>query len=298
MLEIQKRMREIKYSIKDLENFSEIKAHTIRIWEQRYNLLEPKRTKTNIRYYSENDLKKILNIKLLNSFGIKISKIAVLSEKEILDQSKELILSNLSENHSEIDKLTLFILDFNGSEIKAFLNKELEKRSMEDLYEFTILPLLEKIGMLWQVNSIEIIHEHYFSTIYREFLISTINNVALTSGGQKSAILFLHDNEEHEFTILLYQYLLKKAGYACHYFGQKAPMDELILAFERINPDFLISTFTSKINEKIFNKIQAILEEFSSQTNVLVSGSQLNNFDVSKKIKKIDNIDELISLIN
>ena len=108
-------MGNLRYSIKDLENFTQIKAHTIRIWEQRYGLLEPKRTKSNIRYYSENDLKKILNINLLYTSGFKISKIASLTESEIISEAKSRILVTALDKQSEIDALTLLILDFKRS---------------------------------------------------------------------------------------------------------------------------------------------------------------------------------------
>ena len=291
-------MRELNYSIKDLENFSNIKAHTIRIWEQRYDLLQPKRTHTNIRYYSESDLKKILNIKLLNSYGHKVSKIAALSDEEILEKSKEIILSNSCENHSEIDTLSMLILAFEGEKIQQFLNDKLKTNSLDELYLGTVLPLLQKIGMLWQVNSIQIIHEHYFSTIYRAFLIAEINKIKTSENTKKNAILFLHHNEEHEFAILLYQYLLKKAGYSCHYFGQKIPVNEIEIAFSQIQPTLLISTFTSKLNEKSFYKIQETLVKFTPKTKVLISGSQLSHFTISDSVTFIETIDELKSLIH
>ena len=163
-------MTEIRYSIKDLENFTQIKAHTIRIWESRYGLLTPSRTDTNIRYYGEEDLKKILNINLLYTSGLKISKIAALTELEIISNSKALILEEDTDKQSEIDMLTVMILAFDGDAIKYYLDERLEKEELEDLYITVVIPLLEKIGQLWQVNSIDIIHEHYFSNIFREFI--------------------------------------------------------------------------------------------------------------------------------
>lgn len=203
-------MSDLRYSIKDLENFTKIKAHTIRIWEQRYGLLTPKRTETNIRYYSENDLKKILNINLLYNSGYKISKIAMLSEHEIIDNAKSIILSSNNENQSEIDKLTLLILDFKGHKIKSYIEDLLKESTLDEVYESVFLPLLQKIGELWQVNSISVIHEHYFSTIFRQQLISEINEIKTPIDPLKTAVLFLHDNEEHEFGILMYCYLLRK----------------------------------------------------------------------------------------
>jgi methanogenic corrinoid protein MtbC1 len=292
-------MANLRYSIKDLENFTQIKAHTIRIWEQRYGLLIPKRTHTNIRYYSEDDLKKILNVNLLYTSGYKISKIAQLSDKEIIKESKSLILVTETDKQSEIDALSMLILDFKGSEIKKALELELATSTLEDIYEKLVLPLLKKIGQLWQVNSINIIHEHYFSSIFREFLIANIESIKTKSDPLKPALLFLHDNEEHEFAILLYYYLLKKNGYDCHYFGRNVPVKEISSAFTHLSPHIVVSTFTAKISEKNFKKIETVLLEMSKKSQVIVSGSQLTNSNIklSTDIFHIEKIDELNQLL-
>ena len=292
-------MGKSRYSIKDLENFTLIKAHTIRIWEQRYGLLSPKRTSTNIRYYSEDDLKKILNINLLYTSGYKISKIAGLSDAQIIKEAKSKILVTDAGNQSEIDALTLLILDFNGNVIKAVLEQELKSDKLEDMYVSLILPLLTKIGQLWQVNSINIIHEHYFSSILREFLISKIDAITTDPTPLKSAILFLHDNEEHEFSTLLYHYILKQNGYVCHNFGQRVPINEIILAFSHIKPQMVVTTFTAKISDKSFSKIEKVLKQMSKSAQVVISGSQVANLDVelSKDFLHIKTPDQLKSLL-
>lgn len=292
-------MSNLRYSIKDLENFTNIKAHTIRIWEQRYGLLSPKRTETNIRYYSEDDLKKILNINLLYNSGYKISKIAGLSESEIVENAKSIILSSASENQSEIDKLTLLILDFKGIEIKEFIENALKASNLVEVYENLFIPLLQKIGELWQVNSIGVIHEHYFSTIFRQQLISEIDELKTTIDPLKTALLFLHDNEEHEFGILMYYYLLRQNGYNCHYFGQKAPIEEVQKAHSQIKPQIVVSTFTAKISDKNFTKAFSVLESMSKSSQVIVSGSQLTKDKpaFSKSILHIKSIDQLKKII-
>lgn len=290
----------LKYSIKDLENFTKIKAHTIRIWEQRYGLLSPQRTETNIRYYSEDDLKKILNISLLYNNGLKISKIGQLSEKEIIDKSKSIILknNNISSN-KVIDSLTLFILDFKGEKILKVIEDELEKSSLIEVYELIFIPLLQKIGSLWQVNTISVIHEHYFSTIFRQFLISEINKVKVDANSSKSALLFLHEQEEHEFSILMFSYILKQKGYSCHYFGQKGPIKEIVNAHEIIQPNLVVSTFTAVISDHYFNKVFETLEEMSLKSKVLVSGGQLTDerYTYNDKILRIDSIKQLQKIL-
>lgn len=288
-------MTNFRYNIKDLENFSQIKAHTIRIWEQRYELLEPKRTKTNIRYYSEDDLKKILNIKLLYSSGFKISKIAKFSEEEIIDETKSIILVPEIDKQSDIDAITMLILDFKGADIKEALEAQLVNKGLELLYTDLVLPILKKIGQLWQVNSINIIHEHYFSNLFKGFLISKIEQLKTKPVTLKSALLFLHEHEEHEFGILVYYYLLKLNGYECHYFGQKVPINEIETAFKQINPQIVVSTFTAKISEKKFKKIETKLIEMSKTSSVIVSGSQITNTDIklTRDLTHIKSIDQL-----
>ena len=293
-------MASLRYSIKDLENFTQIKAHTIRIWEQRYGLLEPKRTDTNIRYYNEDDLKKILNINLLYNSGYKISKIALLSEEEIIEEAKSFILVTETDKQSEIDAITMLILDFKGSAIKKTLGVELAKTKLDNMYEDLVLPLLKKIGQLWQVNSINIIHEHYFSNIFREFLISNIEAIKTKPDPLKSALLFLHDHEEHEFGILIYYYILKSNGYNCHYFGQKVPVKEVTEAFTHIKPQIVVSTFKAKLSEKNFKKIETVLLDMSKTSLVIVSGSQLTNSNIklASDLTHVKRINQLKRLVN
>lgn len=293
-------MGNLRYSIKDLENFTQIKAHTIRIWEQRYGLLKPKRTKTNIRYYSQDDLKKILNINLLYTSGFKISKIAALTDAQIIEEAKAKILISEEENQSEIDALILLILKFKGDEIKEKFTRYLETQTLDEMYISTVLPLLDKIGQLWQVDTVNIIHEHYFSTLFRELVFSRI--AALKSGDDplKTALIFLHDNEEHEFSSLIYHYILKKHGYICHNFGQRVPVNEIMLAYTQIKPNVVVTTFTAKISENKFEKVESVLSKMAKNSKVIISGYQLTNLSptVSTGIVHVKTIDELEGLLH
>ena len=268
----------IQYSIRDLENFTQIKAHTIRIWEQRYGLLSPKRSSTNIRYYTENDLKKILNINLLYNQGYKISKIALLSEVEIIEHTTSFLHDFPENNRSEIDQLTLMILAFNKSGIINFIEKALDRQEMDDFYQNIIIPLLDKIGDLWQVGSMDIAHEHFFSGIFRQTILSRIDKLTVNKNCSKKAILFLHEQEEHEFGLLMYYYLFKRKGYECYYFGQKVPLEDINSAYERINPEYVITTFTSKLDKKQLGRITSELFKMSSKSQIIVSGAQINTF--------------------
>lgn len=287
-------MSNLRYSIKDLENITQIKAHTIRIWEQRYALLTPKRTETNIRYYNEDDLKKILNINLLYLSGVKISKIASLDNNQIIHEAKSLIINSFYEKKSEIDQLILFILDYNGEEIKNILEQEIKTKSLDSVYENTILPVFQKIGQLWQVNSLHIIQEHYFSNIIREFFITQINTIQTTTPPRGKALLFLHDNEEHEFALLVYYYLLKQKNYDCYYLGAKTPISEISEIFEHVKPHIVVTTLTTKITEIKMEKIEKKLVNFSSHAKVIISGGQVSSLssEGTKGLIQINQINE------
>ena len=286
-------MSKIRYSIKDLEHFTQIKAHTIRIWEQRYGLLTPKRTDTNIRYYSEADLKKILNIALLNNAGHKISKLAAMSEEDIIQASTAIILEQNNENESDINAIVLNLLSYSGAEIKRIIQESFSNRGMETTYVSLIAPSLVKLGLLWQVNSISVAHEHFFSNIFKEFLLSKIHNLDEPES-DKTVLLFLHDQEEHEFSLLLSYYLLKQNGFQCYYFGQKVPIKELATAYEEIQPEVVFTSFTAKMGEKSFRKIEKELLVFSKKSKVFITGAQLHRFDfkISKKLKVVQSVAE------
>ena len=291
-------MSENQYSIKDLEHFTQIKSHTIRIWEQRYNLLQPSRTEGNRRFYSENELKKILNVNLLYTNGHKISKIAKMSDQEIMDACKNLILAK-SATHGLINELIQSVVQFDRSGIDNWLSNALIGAEMGELYVEQILPMLEKMGELWQVSTINIIHEHFFSYILREKLITIIAQLPSPVTDAPRALLFLHDHEEHEFSLLMYYYFLKKKGYSCVYLGQKVPFQEVLNVYERINPMHVITTFTTKISLEEFQIIQDGLIQISQHSSVMVSGAQLSKLELvlPPSIQHIHGINELIKAI-
>lgn len=263
----------VRYSIKDLENYTEIKAHTIRIWEQRYNLLTPKRTESNIRYYSNEDLKKILNINLLYINGLKISKIAQLSEDEIVVKAKEIIVDKSASGHLEIDTLLIAITAMNATEIRSLLAKYDREFSFRHLYETIITPLLIKMGELWQTSSISIAHEHHFSNILREFYILKTNQLTATKNRNQTALLFLPEHEEHELSLLYFHYLLKEEGFNCIYLGKKVPLSDLAKSVDQMKPDLVFTNLISRIQTKELPSFFAQLLKSCDQAEIRLAGS-------------------------
>ena len=160
------------FSIKDLENFSGIKAHTIRIWEKRYKILEPDRTDSNIRTYSESELKKILNVAYLNRNGLKISKIARLDEDELTQQ-----VMTVSSKHDDLDqnfqpgKILMSAIRFNETLFKEALSPFIKHQGIEDAYSRYLHPLLEKARILWQTGSLSRAQEQFVRNTIKQIII-------------------------------------------------------------------------------------------------------------------------------
>ena len=168
-----------KFSIKDLENLSGIKAHTIRIWEKRYGLFNPNRTDTNIRYYSVESLQKILNIAYLNNNGYKISKIAKLDEATISTKVSELAQEANSNNHY-VDLFKLSMLNFDQSLFTKIYREIASKHPFEYLFYHIIVPFLDEIGLLWQTNTITPAHEHFIVELVKQKILLNINYESIT----------------------------------------------------------------------------------------------------------------------
>lgn len=286
-----------RYSIKDLENYTQIKAHTLRIWEQRYNLLTPKRTDTNIRYYSDEDLKKLLNVNLLYSNGLKISKIAKLTEEEILNEVQHLIKEDHQQDLPEIDKLIISVTAMDTDGLHQQLEDYYQKYGIEKMYESIIIPVLIKIGKLWQVNALSIGHEHLFSNILRDFFILKIQGVEQRNNSGKKALLFLHEHEEHELSLLFYHYLLKSNGYNCFYLGACVPIEDLQQSVEQIQPEILITNLIAKVDQKEITTLFEDIGKFFDLSNVKAGGYQVHVYDdvIPKEVKKINALEDLVN---
>ena len=215
------------YTIKDIEKMSGIKAHTIRMWERRYGMVIPKRTDTNIRYYSDEDLRDFLNISILNKNGMKISKIAKLDKNEI-DKKVVSLLDSPQKYEHVIEAMMLSILQIDELALDTVFNKALEEHGFEKLIENIVFPLLERIGLLWQTTAITPAHERFLTNILRHQLIVAIDK---TSPHKKKdnnkLIFFLPEGELHEFGLLFYSYIARKKGYEVIYLGASIPLQDL-----------------------------------------------------------------------
>lgn len=266
------------YSIKDLEQLSGIKAHTLRIWEQRYSLLNPKRTDTNIRYYDDEDLKLILNVALLNDNGFKISKIASMDLPEIREEVKKLTERSLTYD-DQINALTISMIEMDEERFDRVLEVNIEKLGFEQTMLNIIYPFMSKIGVLWQTGAINPAQEHFISNLVRQKLIVAIDKQRTQQGGKKF-LLYLPEGELHEISLLFASYLIKSRGHRVIYLGQSTPNDDLLAVYRIHQPDFLLTVITtSPSSEYVQNYIDALADRFSN-SKIIVSGYQVIGQDI------------------
>ncbi|WP_198519848.1 MerR family transcriptional regulator [Polaribacter sp. ALD11] len=252
------------FTIKDLENISGIKAHTIRIWEKRYNLLEPQRTDTNIRYYSHQNLQKLLNVVLLSKNNYKISKIAKMSDEEILQHSREVAFT-MAINDEAINAFKLSMLQFDKVLFNTTYNKLLHKKSFREIFKDVFIPFLNHIGLLWQTDTLLPAHEHFISNLIAQKIhLSTESLQYGIESTEKTYVLFLPENEIHELGLLYLNYELVLRGKHTIYLGQSLPLDNLNYFFKNDRELCFITSLTiMPFDDKIddyFSEINSILE--------------------------------------
>ncbi|MDX2046519.1 MAG: MerR family transcriptional regulator [Chitinophagaceae bacterium] len=269
------------FTIKDLENLTGIKAHTIRIWEQRYSFLKPQRTDTNIRYYSNYELKSILNISLLNKYGYKISHIDRMSETEIRD--KILSLTNVqAQQERVINELIQEMIDMDIEQFEVTIDGYIMARGIERAINQIIFPFLERIGVLWMTNHINPAQEHLVSNVIRQKLIVGTESIVSHMHINKTVLLFLPEGEYHELGLLFIQYLLKNRGIKTLYLGASVPLDDVEYVVKLKKPDFLYSHLTSVSHGFNFDRFLLQVTRKFSSVPVVISGRMAHVYE--KKI--------------
>lgn len=263
------------YSIKDLEKLSGIKAHTIRIWEQRYSILVPQRTKSNIRYYQEEDLKLILNIALLNRNGVKISKISKMSEDEISEQVASIALKTIG-HPNQIDALTISMIEMDEYKFDSIIEINIQQRGFEQTILEVVFPFLEKLSLLWLTGSIQPVQEYFMSSLIRQKVIAAIDRIPFPRGDQaQKYIIFLPEGESQELSLLLMHYLLKSRQNKVFYLGQNVSIEDLKDACKIHQPDFIYTMITEAYSKQpVENYIQQ-LRHVSESAHLLLSGYQV-----------------------
>lgn len=289
------------FSIKDLENLSGVKAHTIRIWEKRYNLLKPKRSKTNIRNYDLNNLQKLLNISFLNSNGFKISKIAALDETELAPKTRELAFMGKNDSQA-IVAFKLAMLNFDQILFYNTYNSLLEEKSFRTIFYEVFIPLLFDLGMLWQTNTISPSHEHFLTVHIKQKILVHIERLQSTDPrpSTKTVVLFLPENETHDLGLLFINYEILSLGYHTIFLGENIPLNNLKYINKLYDDIIYISYFTIKPSDNdIYDYLKIFSEEYLSvnKNSAKLIGHRIRNLNpenVPKNIMLYDKIEDLV----
>ena len=289
------------FSIKDLENLTGIKAHTIRIWEKRYNVLEPLRTDTNIRYYDLLSLQKLLNITLLHDYGYKISKISQMPSEKIPQLVQDIISSKSAKNHA-ISSSKMAMMNFDQKLFLDTYNSLLSEKSFREVFFEVFIPLMEEIGFLWQAETISPAHEHFISYLIKLKLL--VNTEKIQSNNptkeDKVFVLYLPMDEVHELGVMYLNYEILLSGYKTIYLGQSVPIDSLKDLKKYFNNITYVCYMTVEPNKESINNYvkdikSQILEEDS---NLWLIGRCAQNVDktiLDSKTRLFNNITELVT---
>ena len=286
------------FSISDIEALIGIKAHTIRAWETRYNLVPPKRTPTNIRYYGEEELKMLLNVVALNENGYKISKIASMSYSQINNLVSQL-KTDWNNDNMQMLHLSNATLSYNEKQFSDVLTGCVAEMGLIKTMDLVLYPFMKKVGMLWQTGTIDPSHEHFASNLIRDRLIVEIDKVETpVKADAKRFILFLPETEMHETGLLFTRYLLKKCGHEMLYLGSEIPYADLKKVVESYKPDYAFITLTSLNLGKDVNKIIGKVMD-NLEVPLLVAGSLISEFDILVKdqLTPLKNVCDMVDFL-
>ena len=262
-----------EFTIRDLENLSGIKAHTIRIWEHRYSFLKPQRTVTNIRHYSNEELKTILNIALLNKYGYKISHIDKMSAQELNNKVLELTHPDAVQERL-IHELLRNTIDMDMEGFESALDHFIFSKGIDKTITQVIFPFLERIGLLWMTSYVHPAQEHLISNIIRQKLNVGIESASAAKPVNKLFLLFLPEGEHHEIGLLFASYLLKSRGAKQLYLGADVPFEELVYVAAVRKPDYLYTHLTCAPRNFKLDKYLSMYVSQIPSIPLIVSGRQ------------------------
>ena len=287
------------YSIKELEKLSGIKAHTIRIWEKRYSLIEPHRTNTNIRYYTDENLKKILNVALLNRQGIKISHIARMNEQELKAEIIRTSVTNTSHS-ALVDSLVIAMIDLDQYILESIMDKSIAKIGLKDTVSEVLYPFLDKVGILWQSGEVNPAQEHFVANLIRQKIIAAINQLPNTFNPKaKKFLLMLPEGEWHEIALLFAQYLIKEAKHEVIYLGQSVPYSDVLASGAAMQFDYiLISSITQRPEFDLLVCLKDLGGAFPDKKILFFTGYSINEpSELSEKHIQLSSLQDLSDFI-
>ncbi len=284
------------FSISQLSQFSGIKPHTIRIWEQRYNALKPNRSEGNTRYYENSQLRRLLNIVSLTESGYRVSQLGSMTDEKLFELVKEAHQKTIHEQ-SEYFIAQLIAAGMNYDEIyfESLYGQCIIDLGMKNTYINVIYPMMERIGMMWTSDSIRPVHEHFISNIVRQKILKSIDALPQVEPSSSNWMLFLPENEYHEIGLLFAHYLIRLSGKKVIYLGANVPIQSVIPAISEISPENLLLFF---VHYDLPENVQEYLDNLSSVylgKNIYIAGNRklLDQIESRKKIQFLQSVESL-----
>ena len=286
------------YSIKEMESLSGVKAHTLRIWEKRYNIIEPKRTNTNIRYYTDEDLRHLLNVCYLYNNGYKISKIAKMNNEDIriqVEQHSDIAL-NFNDQH---DALMMFIYRFDSYNFNKVLNNHICQNGLMETMNQVIYPLLDKLSLAWLAGTFQSAHESFVTQIIKSKIQYSIETLKEDCGCKPKFIIYLPKGEKQELSLLYLHFLLKKNGCKVINLGVELDLEDVIMAIGSCSPEYVFTI----INQEMYNiSCQEYVNQIckvNNQTQLVVTGYQVvsQNIEWPIQSKILKNLSDTVKFI-
>src|SRR5690554_1194070 len=290
-----------QFSISQLSQLSGIKAHTIRIWEQRYNALTPHRSEGNTRYYDNSQLRRLLNIVSLMGEGQKVSELCSLSDQELFKRVQEFDSLRLPKGPEDyyISQLISTAMSFDEWYFEKVFAHCLLRLGMKDTYLKILHPMMVRIGLMWSQGSLSPAYEHFNSNLLRQKILTAIDSLPPAPAETEGWLLFLPENEFHELGLLFAQYLIKSRGKRAVYLGANLPMESIVPAVEQIKPGNLLLFF---VHKDLPERIQHYLDTLISQCpvkNIYISGypdleAQLRTKPPVHWLKHVENLEHIL----
>lgn len=287
------------FSISQLSQFSGIKPHTIRIWEQRYHALKPKRSEGNTRYYENSQLRRLLNIVSLTESGFKVSELCSMTDEKLFELVRQTQKINVNDNVEYfVSQLIASGINYDDLHFEALFEQCLESFGMKESYIKVIYPMLERLGLMWASDTIRPVHEHFISNIIRQKLLKSIDSLPNVNSAS-SWLLFLPENEFHEIGILFAQYLLRLSGKKVIYLGSNVPIQSVSEAIKDTQPENLLVFFVHyDLPEQVQEYLDILNSSFGGKA-IYAAGNQklISQLMYRKKVNYLQTIESLEQII-
>jgi len=288
-----------QYSIRDIEILSGVKAHTLRIWEQRYDFLKPHRTDTNIRYYTDEQLRNILNVSLLNRNGFKISTIAKMKNDDLNSAVLKVATEN-TEPNIYLDSMIHSMLDFDEARFEKTLSSAIVSLGFEATFNTVVFPFMQRTGILWTTGAVRPVQEHFITNLIRRKITVAIDSQFVKpTENSKKFVLFLPSGETHELLLLFTEYLLRNHNHQVAYVGASVPFEDIAYIHADFKPHFLLTFFTVAPTEMPLQDYINKLASTFPDTKIFVGGAQImfNPVDLPGNVFAVKSCEQLLSLL-